>query len=80
MGAFTKVVHFKSDNGEAYYADLGDLTSETPLPGSQITAYKSFEELLSGGNTETVTVKEVRTASVANSSMKSKITYEKSPT
>ncbi|KAI0445547.1 fumarylacetoacetate hydrolase family protein [Xylaria telfairii] len=59
MGAFTKLIHFKSDNDKAYYADLGNLTSETPVLGSQITAYKSFEELLSGGNAETVTVKEL---------------------
>ncbi|KAI1754703.1 fumarylacetoacetate hydrolase family protein [Xylaria castorea] len=59
MSAFTKLIRFKSENGESYYADLGNLNSETPTPGSQITAYKSFEDLLSRGNAETVAVQEL---------------------
>ncbi|KAI8945222.1 fumarylacetoacetate hydrolase family protein [Xylaria longipes] len=60
MGAFTKLVRFKSEDDETFFVDLGDITSETPAPGSRVTAYKSFEDLLSkGGNTETVTVKEL---------------------
>ncbi|KAI0909082.1 fumarylacetoacetate hydrolase family protein [Ustulina deusta] len=59
MGSFTKLVRFKSENGAVYYADLGDLASEVPAPGSQVTAYKSFEDLLSKGNAETATVKEL---------------------
>ncbi|TRX97497.1 hypothetical protein FHL15_001775 [Xylaria flabelliformis] len=59
MGAFTKLIRFKSENGESYFADLGDVNSEPPTPGSQITAYKSFDDLLSKGNAETVAVKEL---------------------
>ncbi|KAI0472420.1 fumarylacetoacetate hydrolase family protein [Xylaria cf. heliscus] len=59
MGTFTKLIRFKAENGKAYYADLGDITSEAPAPGSQITAYKSFEDLLSRSNAETATVKEL---------------------
>ncbi|KAI1132175.1 fumarylacetoacetate hydrolase family protein [Nemania abortiva] len=59
MGAFTKLVRFKSENGNTYYADLGDIASEVPAPGSQLAAYSSFEDLLSKGHTETVTVKEL---------------------
>ncbi|KAI3317508.1 hypothetical protein HD806DRAFT_527024 [Xylariaceae sp. AK1471] len=59
MGVFTKTVRFKSENGEAYYADLGDLISELPATGSRITAYRSFENLLSNANAEAVTVKEL---------------------
>lgn len=59
MAAFTKLIRFKSQNDSIYYADLGDLVSEIPKPGSQVTAYKSFEDFLSKSDTETVTVKEV---------------------
>ncbi|KAI0974980.1 fumarylacetoacetate hydrolase family protein [Xylaria arbuscula] len=59
MGSFTKLVRFKSENGAVYFADLGDLASEVPAPGSQVLAYKSFEDLLSKGNTETTIVKEL---------------------
>ncbi|KAI1428782.1 fumarylacetoacetate hydrolase family protein [Xylaria sp. FL1777] len=59
MGSFTKLVRFKSENDATYYADLGDLASEVPAVGSQVTAYKSFEDLLSKGNAETATVKEI---------------------
>ncbi|KAI0453152.1 fumarylacetoacetate hydrolase family protein [Xylaria acuta] len=59
MRAFTKLIRVKSENGETYYADLGDIASEAPTPGSQITACKSFEDLLSRGNAETVTIKEL---------------------
>lgn len=59
MAAFTKLIRFKSENDDTYYADLGDLISEVPGPGSQITAYKSFGYLLSKNNAETATVKEV---------------------
>ncbi|KAI0429795.1 fumarylacetoacetate hydrolase family protein [Xylaria sp. FL1042] len=59
MGSFTKLVRFKSENGVAYHADLGDLTAEVPAPGSQVTAYKSFEDLLLKSNAETATVKEL---------------------
>ncbi|KAI1181775.1 fumarylacetoacetate hydrolase family protein [Nemania serpens] len=59
MAAFTKLIRFKSQNDSIYYADLGDLVSEIPKPGSQVTAYKSFEDFLSKSDTETVTVKEL---------------------
>ncbi|KAI1167235.1 fumarylacetoacetate hydrolase family protein [Nemania serpens] len=59
MAAFTKLIRFKSENDDTYYADLGDLISEVPGPGSQITAYKSFGYLLSKNNAETATVKEL---------------------
>lgn len=60
MGSFTKLIRFKSENGGTYYADLGSLTSEAPTLGLQITAYNSFEDLLSKSNADTATVKEVR--------------------
>ncbi|KAI1346001.1 fumarylacetoacetate hydrolase family protein [Xylaria sp. FL0043] len=59
MGSFTKLVRFKSDNSAVYYTDLGDLAAEVPVSGSQVTAYKSFENLLSKSNGETATVKEL---------------------
>ncbi|KAI0806426.1 fumarylacetoacetate hydrolase family protein [Xylaria sp. FL0064] len=59
MGSFTKLVRFKSDDGADYYANLGDLAAEVPSPGSQVTAYKTFEDLLSKSNAETATVKEL---------------------
>ncbi|KAJ8119972.1 hypothetical protein ONZ43_g3197 [Nemania bipapillata] len=60
MSAFTKVVRFNSENDGTYYADLRDLSSEAPGPGSQLTAYKIFEDLLSKCNAETVTVKKLQ--------------------
>ncbi|KAI0502929.1 fumarylacetoacetate hydrolase family protein [Xylaria bambusicola] len=59
MGSFTKLVRFKSDNDTVYYTDLGDLSLEAPAPGSQVTAYISFEDLLSKRDSETATVKEL---------------------
>ncbi|KAI1149189.1 fumarylacetoacetate hydrolase family protein [Nemania diffusa] len=59
MGSFTKLIRFKSENGGTYYADLGSLTSEAPTLGLQITAYNSFEDLLSKSNADTATVKEL---------------------
>ena len=60
MGSFTKLVRFKADDGTVYFADLGELASEAPAPRSEITAYKTFEDLLSKSNGMIEKVKEVR--------------------
>lgn len=60
MGAFKKLIRFKSENGKAYFADLEDHTSAVPASGSQITAYESFQDLQSKSNSDKVVIKEVR--------------------
>ncbi|GAP83801.2 putative fumarylacetoacetate hydrolase family protein [Rosellinia necatrix] len=62
MESFTKLIRFKSENARIYFADLGDLNSAVPAAGSQITAYSSFEELLSRINPETVRLQELQTS------------------
>ncbi|KAI1311632.1 fumarylacetoacetate hydrolase family protein, partial [Xylaria venustula] len=59
MGSFTKLVRFRSENGAVYFADVGDLASEVPALGSQVDAYKSFEDLLSKRNAESAILKEL---------------------
>lgn len=59
MGAFKKLIRFKSENGKAYFADLEDHTSAVPASGSQITAYESFQDLQSKSNSDKVVIKEL---------------------
>ncbi|KAI0484127.1 fumarylacetoacetate hydrolase family protein [Xylariaceae sp. FL0804] len=59
MGSFTRLVRFASEDGEIYFADLGKEVLEPPPPGSKMTAFKSFDDLLAGSGPETVTLQKL---------------------
>ncbi|CAJ2511997.1 Uu.00g076220.m01.CDS01 [Anthostomella pinea] len=59
MAQFTRLIRFESDNGKSYIADLGKEILEPPSAGSSITAFKSFDDLVSKAGPETVTLQKL---------------------
>ncbi|KAI0019445.1 fumarylacetoacetate hydrolase family protein [Xylariomycetidae sp. FL0641] len=57
MSAFTRLIRFESDTGKTYFADLGKEVLEPPPLGSKITAFTTFDDLLSKSGGETITLK-----------------------
>ncbi|KAI1506406.1 fumarylacetoacetate hydrolase family protein [Biscogniauxia marginata] len=59
MGSFTRLIRFEGGNGKIYFADIGKEVSEPPATGSKITAFKSFDDLLSKSGGEVVVLQKL---------------------
>ncbi|KAI8630942.1 fumarylacetoacetate hydrolase family protein [Xylariaceae sp. FL1651] len=59
MASFTKLICFESESGETCYADLENIASEPPTPGSNVIAYTTLDDLLTKVNAKPVTLKKL---------------------
>lgn len=56
MSSFGYLCHFQTDNGDEFFANC---SSTSPVIGSSVIAYPTYEELVQGQNSSAVTISKV---------------------
>ncbi|KAI5925443.1 hypothetical protein F4810DRAFT_50421 [Camillea tinctor] len=59
MASFIKLIRFESESGDICFADVGKHDLDPPALGSKITAFKSFNDLLSHPNGKVVALQKL---------------------
>ncbi|KAH3905837.1 hypothetical protein HBH56_214240 [Parastagonospora nodorum] len=59
MASFSRLVRFTCEDGNSYFADLGPVGNETPIPGTHLEAFRSYENLQTKTDAKKVTIQKL---------------------